>query len=432
MEYASGPSAVVALTTGSAGSRTSEPGVAPPPTPRDDPALARAAAPVQEQPTPRDETDALDSPKPGIALCLSGGGYRAMLFHLGTLWRLNDAGYLQRLDRVSSVSGGSITAGVLGWRWQALAFADGIATNFDAEITQRLRRVAGRSIDWQAILLGLLLPGSIAARTAAAYRRHLFGEATLQDLPDDPPRFVLNATSLQSGVLWRFSKPYLWDYRVGEVERPRTQLATAVAASAAFPPFLSPVSLRLEESDFVPGSGGDLELRAYRTRAVLSDGGVYDNLGLETAWKSYRTVFVSDGGGHMAAAERPAAFWPLQFVRVLSVIDNQVRSLRKRQVIDGYKAKLRTGAYWGIRTDIADYGLPDALPAPYDSTIKLAAVPTRLKGMDATLQERLINWGYAVCDAALRRHVDTTLPAPGGFPYPQAGVGAGSETARGA
>jgi NTE family protein len=43
--------------------------------------------------------------------------------------------------------------------------------------------------------------------------------------------------------------------------------------------------------------------------------------------------------------------------------------------------------------------------------------------MDDTLQERLINWGYAICDAAMRRWVDTSLPAPGGFPYPSAGVG---------
>lgn len=48
----------------------------------------------------------------GTALCLSGGGYRAMLFHVGVVWRLNDAGRLDTLDRVSSVSGGSIIAGV--------------------------------------------------------------------------------------------------------------------------------------------------------------------------------------------------------------------------------------------------------------------------------------------------------------------------------
>jgi NTE family protein len=347
-----------------------------------------------------------------------------MLFHLGTLWRLNESGYLERLTRVSSVSGGSITAGVLGVRWSALTFANGVATNFDEEITRRIRALARRTIDVAAVLLGVLLPGSVASRTAGAYRRHLFGQATLQDLPDDRegPRFVFNATSLQSGVLWRFSKPYLWDYRVGKVPEPRTQVASAVAASAAFPPFLSPLSLDLREADFVAGSGTDLQLSAYRTRAVLSDGGVYDNLGLQTAW-SFRTLLVSDGGGHMAPQERPPAFWPLQFLRVLKVIDNQVRSLRKRQLIDGYKARLREGAYWGIRSDIANYHLADALPAPYDATIKLADVPTRLKRLEPVVQERLINWGYAVCDAGLRKHVDPALPAPAGFPYPSAGVG---------
>lgn len=42
------------------------------------------------------------------------GGYRAMVFHLGVLIRLNEVGLLRWLGRVSSVSGGSITAGVLG------------------------------------------------------------------------------------------------------------------------------------------------------------------------------------------------------------------------------------------------------------------------------------------------------------------------------
>jgi len=53
-------------------------------------------------------------PEEGIALCLSGGGYREMLFHLGGIIRLNETGHLKEIARVSSVSGGSITAGVLG------------------------------------------------------------------------------------------------------------------------------------------------------------------------------------------------------------------------------------------------------------------------------------------------------------------------------
>src|SRR4051812_45112307 len=68
--------------------------------------------------------------RPGTALCLSGGGYRAMLFHVGAIWRLNQLGYLRRLTRVSGVSGGAITAGVLGLNWHRLDFDhDGAATN---------------------------------------------------------------------------------------------------------------------------------------------------------------------------------------------------------------------------------------------------------------------------------------------------------------
>ena len=72
--------------------------------------------------TPGTDELLLGSLEEGWALCLSGGGYRAMLFHLGTLWRLNELGYLAKLDRISSVSGGSITSGVLGASWASLDF----------------------------------------------------------------------------------------------------------------------------------------------------------------------------------------------------------------------------------------------------------------------------------------------------------------------
>ena len=129
-------------------------------------------------------TDGLDHPQPGIALCLSGGGYRAMLFHLGSLWRLAELGYLRKLTRVSSVSGGSITAAVLGLKWSALGFdASGIPANFTSGIVDPIRSLAGKTIDEGAILGGILTPGSIADKVTEAYRKHLFGTATLQDLP---------------------------------------------------------------------------------------------------------------------------------------------------------------------------------------------------------------------------------------------------------
>ena len=83
--------------------------------------------------------DALDPaavvPSDGVGLCLSGGGFRAMLFHVGSLRRLNEAGRLAELTRVASVSGGSITAAALGLAWQHLKFDDdGVASNFTEEV----------------------------------------------------------------------------------------------------------------------------------------------------------------------------------------------------------------------------------------------------------------------------------------------------------
>jgi NTE family protein len=399
---------------------------------------ARPNSPVRWIPADEER----EPPKSGIGLCLSGGGYRAMLFHAGALWRLNELGYLTRLTRVSSVSGGSIAAAVLGQRWRGLEFTergpqgDPVAANLEAEVVAPIRALASHTLDVPAVLAGMLLPGvTINRRLAAAYRRHLFGNATLQDLPDDKegegPRFVINSTNLQSGVLWRFSRPYMADYRVGTVSAPTVSLADAVAASSAFPPILAPARMRFAAAQYVPKSGEDLQTPPFTTRPTLADGGVYDNLGLETTWKTCKTVLVSDGGGAMepdggGLGPFPSwrwRDWATQMIRVTTVIDNQVRSLRKQQTIQGYRAprdsdEHRHGAYWGIRSDIAKFGLPTSLEAPFEETLELAKVPTRLAHLDPAAQELLINWGYAICDTAMRKWVDRSLPLPPGFPSP--------------
>ena len=372
------------------------------------------------QPIPTDEPDR--GPQRGVGLCLSGGGYRAMIFHVGVLWRLYQARVLRSVSRISSVSGGSITAGLLALKWKQLSFDPArLDADFVRLVVEPLRALASETIDADAIILGLVLPGRVSDRVVAAYQQHLFGDATLQDLPD-APRFVINATNVQSGVLWRFSKPFMGDYRVGLVSAPAIPLAQAVAASSAFPPLLSPLELRLDPSQFTAGSGYDLQRAPFTSKVVLSDGAVYDNLGLETVWKRYDTVLVSDGGGKMPPQEEPKTDWARHAYRILDIVDNQVRSLRKRLLIDSYKSGARKGAYWGIRTNVGDYGLPDTLPCPFDRTTELAETPTRLKRMDDALQERLINWGYAVCDAALRAHVDPALRRADAFPYPALGV----------
>jgi NTE family protein len=366
-----------------------------------------------------------------FALCLSGGGYRAMLFHLGALWRLNELEYLRKLDRVSSVSGGSIAAGVLAKHWSSLCFDGGDrATNFEQTVAADIHSLAMRTIDSWAVLRGLTWFGPIGDRVAAAYKRHVFKSLKLSDLPDSP-RFVFNATNLQTGSLWRFEKPYMADWKVGQVVSPQLELATVVAASSAFPPFLSPVKLKLAEGAVTrfPNEPQDPEFfrEPYTRNAVLSDGGVYDNLGLESALDRCEVLLVSDGGGYLKVKKRPRRNWPLQTYRVLNVIDSQVRGLRARDLVkrfDDRKTRHEIpGALWTIRTPIAKYGLDDALPAPEGQTMDLSKVATRLGRMPVDQQRRLVNWGYAASDASLRCHMGPRSGAPPKFPYPEVGVG---------
>ncbi|MCP3958824.1 MAG: hypothetical protein GY719_13305 [bacterium] len=101
-----------------------------------------------------------------IGLALSGGGYRASLFHLGALWRLNELGWLRKLDYITSVSGGSIVAAFLGTRWSQLNFGkDGVAGNFGDAFLEPMREMFATTIDIPTISQGLLNPfGSVRER----------------------------------------------------------------------------------------------------------------------------------------------------------------------------------------------------------------------------------------------------------------------------
>jgi NTE family protein len=297
---------------------------------------------------------------------------------------------------------------VLAMNWKNLAFdSSKVGSNFAEQVVSPLRKMAGTRVDIAAVLTGAMLPGkSVADRVTAAYRRHLFGDTTLQDLPDDPPRFIFNSTNLQTGVLMRFSKPYLGDYKIGRTLKPNVELAVAVTASSAFPPVLSPCTLQLKGQKWVKDRGNDPKLDSpkYRDKIKLTDGGVYDSLGLETAWKKYKSVLVSDAGGILANQPGPASGWAKQTHRVLQIVDSQVRALRKRQIVGLLRAGARNGMYIGIRSNIAR-DFPDAvLPANRDKTLELAGISTRLCALDVRVQELLINWGYAVCDAGLRSY----------------------------
>ncbi|HET9032948.1 MAG TPA: hypothetical protein VFN25_08585, partial [Dokdonella sp.] len=106
------------------------------------------------------------------------------------------------LKRISSVSGGSITSAMLALKWSELSVdSPGLIARFVEHVAEPIRKfsnvpVAGmdKKGAWH-LLLDIFLPGSINDHVVAAFEKHLYGKATLQDLPDNP-RFVINASNL--------------------------------------------------------------------------------------------------------------------------------------------------------------------------------------------------------------------------------------------
>jgi NTE family protein len=294
----------------------------------------------------------------GIGLVLDGGGFRAALFHAGALQRLNELRCLPRMSRVSSVSGGSIVAGLLAARWHELRFADGAATNLAEQVIEPLHAFCQRPIARQEL--------------ARHYAHHLVGESSLRALPPRPA-FVFNATAPDSRVDFRFSKAYAGDHCIGLIREPGFTLAEVMAASSAGAPQFPPVWIEVAPGAFERNGHPPLDAPI---RLGLTGGGLHDELALEPFWRRIETILISDAG----AGDGPG--------------------LRARlgQLLDG---RVRHGTYWGMAAEIAGYRLRDTLPVPVPVSRALAAVHCRLAPLTEAEACAVVNWGYAVADAAM-------------------------------
>ena len=337
-----------------------------------------------------------------VGLSLSGGGYRAMVYHTGALVRLNELGILPHIHEIASVSGGSIVAAALGLAWRDLRFdTNGYAANFVETFVNPVIQLARKGIDTRALLLGIL-PGLTSAEIVAdAYDRYLLHGSDLQDLPDKP-RFTFMTTNIQTGSAWRFAKDYAADHRVGRIDMPEIRLSKIVAASAAFPPLLSPLKLDFEPGEVHPMEGTDLHRSPFIDRAILTDGGVYDNLGLERIWRRCRTVLVSNAGRLTPEIGTPTGRWIGQLFRTFHLIHQQAEDLRKRILFGMQNLAQRHVAFWSIDTPPGSYGISDAVPIPTDVTAEVAKMRTRLNRFKPTEILLLLQSGYAGADASIR------------------------------
>ena len=231
-----------------------------------------------------------DTPRPlgTIALALSGGGYRAAAFHLGTMRALDELGLLGDVRELSTASGGSIVGALYVL---SVARGDGFA-RFSDELTKLLgTNVVADALD--RLHRGPRAP-SLIQRAADVYDGH-FGGARLGALADEPrvkarfDRVVVNATHFSLGYAFRFQLLPRAGVPFGNkgVKLPpdawrKIRLADAVAASSCFPAGFEP--LRLPEDFDWDGPAPELTATSVapgkqpvERSLPLMDGGIYDN-----------------------------------------------------------------------------------------------------------------------------------------------------------
>ena len=348
---------------------------------------------------------------------MSGGGFRATLFHLGAVWRLNELSQLPGIGRISSVSGGSILSGLMAVRWPRLEFNHGVATNFREEIVEPIWRFCSLTVDtWTAIAACLpslnLLP--------LYYQRYLVGKQTLQDIADRP-EFVFNATHLETGRNWIFSKSVMRTYRLGIIDRPNTRLSQVMAASSALPPVFSPVVLNLNPNAFRRSELADLFDRVdLKKRVSLSDGGIYDNLGVHSI-RDCGTVLVSDASAPLDPPGRWSVLRGLanRSKRPIDIAMEQTKALRRHAIVTRLASGKQSGALWTIGTPITKYPLQSTFVVDDLWRSRLQSTRTRLNSFSDEEKGRIINWGYLQCDLSVRSYFLTQATPPQRLPFPQ-------------
>ena len=307
---------------------------------------------------------------------------------------------------MSSVSGGSIVGAYLCLKWPELRWDNGRAANLDEMVISPLRRLCRRDIDTLPTGLNAIVSlwGGSHSLLASAYRTHLFSDARLKDLPESP-RCLILGSNLQTGAPVAFDRTGLTESRLGRYANDSIPISVACAVSSAYAPYLSPVVLRTNSNKWSSCKGADLpDNSKLRARLVLTDGGMHDPLAILPVWGECDTLLVSDAS-QVRAIWRTGSFWLRQLARTTLVqtfgnsgLTRSILSEIIKRDIDG----LPRGAHWSSDDKMALYKTNDKALVDSPSTHALASMRTRLAPFSEGEQAALINWGYALCDAAMR------------------------------
>ncbi|MCB0699161.1 MAG: patatin-like phospholipase family protein [Chitinophagales bacterium] len=274
--------------------------------------------------------------KKRIGVSLSGGGYRASAFHLGTLSKLHELGILQKTDVLSSISGGSITSAYY-------CLKDQDFETFKKEMVEKLTTKDVISyilhsttfikllflilIFVAAFIYVLFTPYAylsplvimlllyiliryqfkifpVSDVIEKAYDKFFYENKTLGDFKSTP-RLAIGATNLQTSRPFVFSQDRmgdsLYDYMEDAIpfKHKEFPISKAVMASSCVPFAFTPISIAkkyFEDPD-------DFE----RIDPKIVDGGVYDNQGIHKITQEHSSykcniIITSDAGNKLPFA----------------------------------------------------------------------------------------------------------------------------------
>jgi len=378
-------------------------------------------------------SNGVPAPNETIALCLSGGGLRATLFHLGVIKHLrrleiDGAKAITRVADVYSVSGGSILAAHMLANWSRYTSPDDDAF---AEVEKELLVFARRNIR-DRILRRWILLGWAARGLAAMARLPLAGRffpvrpdlgtrtywlqreyeallkgtsfGELEQVANLPTGHILT-TSFQTGELCSFSgadfeiELHEQHYPTGPRKAPcgHMRLSFAVAASSAFPPMFPPI--KLTEARLANPRD-----EAFRNTLLLSDGGVFDNLGIEKFKRDLgrgtvrpAMLIISDAGGSFRAQTgKTYAGVVARNVRASDILMHRVADLAKDDIdaLEGEDKQTRVHTI-RISETVHDASLTRSVQQ------RLRLVRTDLDCFDAALAQMLVEHGTRLARAQL-------------------------------
>jgi NTE family protein len=371
--------------------------------------------------------------KAGIGLALSGGGFRATLFHLGAVRRLNELGVLTKIETFTSVSGGSVTNALLARHSvehpDAWSVPGRPIEAFDDEVARPLREFCRNDIRTSAVLTRFLpwnwfSPGTSIEALARRLASGPAGRHHLSEIPERP-RFVFCSTDLVFRDQWVFDAGRR---AIGSKEAgfggltEYWTIARAAAASGCFPIAFAAMPVPYEPTRR-PGTYEGADREDLLRKLQLTDGGLYDNMAIEPIWKDHAAVLASDASPSFSYAPRWFGQLWLALRYPVTLLEQGV-DIRRRWLVASFIRGDPEGSYWGIASDPANY---DFDPKAYDppvyayKTDLIRDVISQIRiDFDAFSEPEIAvieNHGYLMAEIAVRRHAAELVDGP--WPRPE-------------